>query len=120
VKNRSVLLRLDEADDEALKKESRIRNISKAELLRIFMHEGLAGYDRKHEDVIGRLGSIEGRVSQVLELAAVGAAMLSALDVKRTPDDQVKQMTGHLKQGFEISEAVLLGQQRGLFKKGGN
>jgi hypothetical protein len=120
VKTKSVLLRLDEADDEALTKEARARKVSKAELLRVFLHEGLAGFDRKHEDLINRVSSIDGRVSQILELAAVGAAMLSALDLARKPDERVSEMTAHLKQGFEISEAVLVGQQRGLFKKGGN
>ncbi len=120
MKTKSVLLRLDEADNDALAKEARIRKVSKAELLRIFLHEGLAGFDRKHEDLINRVSSIDGRVSQVLELAAVGAAMLSALDLPRKPNERVSEMTVHLKQGFEISEAVLVGQQRGLFKKGGN
>jgi Ribbon-helix-helix protein, copG family len=120
VKNKSVLLRLDEADDDALTKEARARKVSKAELLRVFLHEGLAGFDHKHEDLINRVNTIDGRVAHILELAAVGAAMLSAMDVGRKADGRVSEMTEHLKQGFEISQAVLVGQQRGLFKKGGN
>ena len=79
MKTKSVLLRLDEADDEALTKEARARKVSKAELLRVFLHEGLAGFDRKHEDLINRVNIIDGRVAHILELAAVGAAMLSAI-----------------------------------------
>lgn len=117
VKSKSVLLRLDEADHEALTKEARARKVSRAELLRVFLHEGLAGFDRKHEDLINRVNVIDGRVAHIHELAAVGAAMLSALDIGRKSDGLVNEMTAHLKQGFEISQAVLVGQQRGLFKR---
>jgi len=120
VKIKTVIMRLDEADEEALTKEARARNVSKSELLRVFLHEGLAGFDRKHEDLISRVNTIDGRVAHILELAAVGAAMLSVMDVGRKSDERVSEMTEHLKQGFEISQAVLVGQQRGLFKKGGN
>jgi hypothetical protein len=119
MKTNAILLRLDDEDFAIVTKEAKEAHVSRAELVRTFMHQGLAGYDRKHEEFVQRVKVLEENVSHVHELVAAVAAQVSALDLPRKPNDRIPEMTEHLKQGFALAEGIQVAQKRGLFKKGG-
>lgn len=118
MKTNAILLRLDDEDFKIVSKEAKEAGVSRAELVRTFLHQGLSGYDRKHEDIVQRVKGLEDHVSQVHELVAVVAAQVSALDLPRKSNDRIPEMTDHLKQGFQLADGIQIGQKRGLFKKG--
>ncbi|OYU43483.1 MAG: hypothetical protein CFE44_18135 [Burkholderiales bacterium PBB4] len=119
MKTKIFQIRLSEEDDAILAKAAKEARMTKSAMGRNFLHEGLAGYDRKHEDFVQRGKVLEENVSHIHELVAVVAAQVSALDLPRKPNDRIPEMTSHLKQGFELSEGIQVGQKRGLFHKGG-
>ena len=119
MKDKHTSLRLNDEDKKELKKAAKAAGVSESALLRTFMHEGLAGYDRRHEDLLQRIKSLEEHFSQVHELTAVVASLVAALDVQRKPDEKALEISDNLKQGFVISKAVLFGQKKGLFKNAG-
>lgn len=120
MKERAVLVRLDDSDYKALREFVEKNNgMKNAEAMRLFMREGLAGYDRKHEETLRHLAAIEASLAQLIEISAASATLTATLDVPRFPADQLKEITGNLKRGFEYSDAVIIGQAKGLFKKKG-
>jgi hypothetical protein len=119
MKTRIFQIRLSEEEDEALSKAAKAARMTKSAMGRNFLHEGLAGYDRKHEEFVQRVKVLEENVSHVHELVAAVAGQVSALDLPRKPNDRIPEMTEHLKQGFALAEGIQVGQKRGLFKKGG-
>ena len=67
MKTRAVLIRLDEQTHASLSQAAENLGISRAEMLRTFLHQGLAGYDRRHEEVIDRIGSLEKSLTRSTE-----------------------------------------------------
>jgi hypothetical protein len=116
VKTNSVHLRLDDEDFKTLTSEAKRANVSRAELLRIFMEQGLAGYNQHNEEVIQKLKVLEDSVLQVHQLVALGALLVAELDVARKPDARIPEMSAHLKHGAPMVEGLLEGQRRGMFK----
>jgi hypothetical protein len=109
-------LRLDDEDFKTLTAEAKRAKISRAELLRTFMDQGLAGYNQHNEEVIQKLKVLEESVFQVHQVAALGAILVAALDIGRKPDQRIPEMSAHLKHGATMVEGLLEGQRRGMFK----
>lgn len=116
MKTNAILLRLDEADYQTVSREAAQAHISRAELVRTFLHQGIAGYDQQKEELSQKIKQLEKSVSEVQELVALVATLVLALDVPRKPDERIPEMSVHLKQGSSMVEGVLEGQRRGLFK----
>ncbi len=116
MKTNAILLRLDDDDYRTVSKEAAQAHISRAELVRTFLHQGLAGYDPQKEELSQKMKHLEKAVSDVQELVALVAALVAALDIPRKQNDRILEMSADLKQAGSMVEGVLEGQRRGLFK----
>ncbi|PUE56527.1 hypothetical protein B9Z44_14930 [Limnohabitans curvus] len=110
MKTRAVLIRLDERTHAALSQVAKQLGISRAEMLRTFLNQGLAGYDRRHEEVVDRINSLEKTVFHSNELAEVTAAMVAALDHKRSVETKV--ISSNLEQGISLVATGLFAQRQ--------
>ena len=104
-----VILRLDEADYEALSSSAKSAGVSRSALLRTFLHNGLSGYDTKHEELLRRSEQIQATLMDVLEIAGVSAALMVKLDAPQMVDNE--KIRSKLKDGFESSQVVMRSQQ---------
>lgn len=112
MKSKAVLIRLDERTHAALSQTAKQLGISRAEMLRIFLNQGLAGYDRRHTEVVDRINSLEKIVSHSTELTEVTAAMVAALDHKRSTNTQTKEIYANLEQGISLVSTGLFAQRQ--------
>ena len=104
-----VILRLDEADYEALSSSAKSAGVSRSALLRTFLHNGLSGYDTKHEELLRRSEQIQATLMDVLEIAGVAAALVIRLDGPRV-EERVR-LERKMDDGFEGSQVVMRRQQ---------
>jgi hypothetical protein len=117
MKTNSVQLRLDDTDFKTLTDEAKKAKISRAELLRVFLHEGLSGYNRQQEEVIRNIRALEEAVLHVNELVALVVTMVAALDVNRITGERHAEMPKHINQGVDLQQAILEAQKKGVFRK---
>lgn len=118
MKNKSVLLRLNDTAYAALNAAAANLGISRAEMLRTFLNQGLAGYDRKHAEVIAQFDMLERNFSKSHKLISINTAMVAALDVKRKESSQVTEMISNLEQGQTLCESGILTQRRNICCEG--
>ena len=104
-----VILRLDEADYEALSSNAKSAGVSRSALLRTFLHNGLSSYDTKHEELLRRSEQIQATLLDVLEVAGVSAALMVKLDAPQMVDNE--KIRSKLKDGFESAQVVMRSQQ---------
>lgn len=116
MKTKIFQIRISEQEDDELSDAAKLAKVSKSALGRTFLHEGLAGYDRKHEDFVQRVKNLEETSLRVQELVALVAALVAALDIPRKQNDRILELSADLKQAGSMVEGVLEGQRRGLFK----
>ncbi len=112
MKKKSILLRLNESTYAALDQAASNTGISRTEMLRTFLIQGLAGYDRKHEDVIAYFETLERDFSKSYKLLAINTAMVAALEIERKKGSQFNEISANLDEGRTLCESGLLTQRQ--------
>ena len=116
MKTNAILLRLDDDDYRTVSKEAAQAHISRAELVRTFLHQGLAGYDPQKEELSQKMKHLKKAVSDVQELVALVTTLVLALDVPRKPNERILEMSANFKQGASMVGGVLEAQKLGMIK----
>lgn len=104
-----VILRLNEADYEALSSSAKSAGLTRSALLRTFLHNGLSGYDTKHEELVRRIDQLQASLMDVFEIAGVAAALAVRMDGPRL-EERVK-LESKMDDGFDGALAVMRRQQ---------
>lgn len=73
-----VYLRLTDEELESVEQARKKDGVSRAALLRAFMHEGLSSYDAKHQNLLGKVEQLQRKIDQVYEMASVVAVLSSS------------------------------------------
>lgn len=114
----SVHFRVEWDEFEHLKSEAKKRKITHNALARIYIRDAVAGFDRKHDVLLGSSEDLRTQVSQLQEavskLAVLAAGALAASAIppgfaNPMPDNVKDQVRGHIresiKQGKNIDRA---------------
>jgi len=105
-------IRLDETEIAEIDKRVKEAKLpSHAALARIFIQDGLARFDRKHEHLIEKIDELQSAVDRLSLIAAMSAAGVSFLDLPRidgkqeSGQERVKgNIQGSLKMGRVIKK----------------
>lgn len=114
MKTKAVLIRLDESTYTSLCQVAKRLGVSRTEVLRVFLNQGLAGYDRRHEEIVSRVSSLEKSISYSTELNAVTAAMVASLHQKRHDDTEKEQIYSNFEQGIALISTGLLTKRQNV------
>jgi metal-responsive CopG/Arc/MetJ family transcriptional regulator len=114
MKSKAILIRLDDQTYASLNLAAERLGISRTELLRTFLRQGLLGYDRKHEEVMDRMNLLEKSIAQSSELNAVTTAMVAALNHPRYSSSEKEEIHANIKQGISLVSAGLLTQRQAI------
>ena len=85
---KAMLIRLDKHTYASLCQVAKCIGVTRTEMLRTFLNQGLAGYDRRHEEVVEHINSSEKSGTHSKELNAVTAKMVASLHQKRRTDTE--------------------------------
>lgn len=112
MKTRSIQVRLTSAEYEVLSATATAQKVSMAGLLRAYMHEGLAGFDRKHEQLLDEVRALRDGLEVTRNLAASGVGALALLNVQRHNAAAIQDIRKNLDESFGLAKATdqLLGQ----------
>lgn len=114
MKSKAILIRLNEQTYTSLTQIADRLGVSKTEMLRTFLNQGISGYDRKHEEVIDRINLLEKSVANLSETIAVTAAMVAALNQPRYADSEKGQIAVNLQQAISLVSGGLFTQRQGI------
>jgi hypothetical protein len=114
----SVHYRVDWDEFEHLKEEAKRRKITHNALARLYLRDTIAGYDRKHDVLLGQIETLRAAVARLQEslekhsVLAAGALASSAIPpglANPMPENIKDQVRGHIreaiKQGRNIDRA---------------
>jgi hypothetical protein len=106
VKDRSIQVRLTSIEYEILASKAATQKTTMASLLRAYMHEGLAGFDRKHEVVLDELRSTRNALELTRKLSASAIGALALLDVPRHNATAIQDIKKNLDESFGLAKAT--------------
>ena len=106
VKDRSIQVRLTSIEYEILASKAAAHKTTMASLLRTYMHEGLAGFDRKHEVVLDELRSTRNALELTRKLSASAIGALALLDVPRHNATAIQDIKKNLDESFGLAKAT--------------
>jgi hypothetical protein len=114
----SIHYRVDWDEYQHLKEEAERRKITHNMLARLYLRDSIAGYDRKHEVLLGQIQTLLGEVARlqeslekqrVLTAAALASSAIPPGLANPMPDSVKDQVRGHIreaiKQGRNIDRA---------------
>jgi hypothetical protein len=114
----SIHYRVDWDEYQHLKEEAERRKITHNTLARLYLRDSIAGYDRKHEVLLGQIQTLLGEVARlqeslekqrVLTAAALASSAIPPGLANPMPDSVKDQVRGHIreaiKQGRNIDRA---------------
>lgn len=106
MKTKTVIVRLTEAEYSVLADAAKASKSNMAALLRAYMHEGLAGFDRKHEVLLDEVGAIRNEVEMARNLAASAVGALALLNVPRHDAAAIQDIKKNLNESFGLAKAT--------------
>ena len=123
--DKQINLRISQDDATDIENAAKEREVSQSTLLRIYIRDGLAKYDRKHEELIQQNQGLQLQVNDLLGLLktsnAMSCATLAAIALLTTSQldrhtvDGGDRLKGNLKTAFSLGNAVLAGYSGGAF-----
>lgn len=106
LKTKSIQVRLTSPEYDVLANKAAAQKTTMAALLRAYMHEGLAGFDRKHEVLLDEVGAIRNEVEMARNLAASAVGALALLNVPRHDAAAIQDIKKNLNESFGLAKAT--------------
>lgn len=106
VKTKSIQVRLTSAEYDVLASKAAAQKTTMAALLRAYMHEGLAGFDRKHEVLLDEVRAVRSEIEMARNLAASAVGALALLNVQRHDAAAIQDIKKNLNESFGLAVAA--------------
>lgn len=106
MKTKPVMVRLSEAEFNELNRVAALKRSNKSEILRTFMHEGLAGFDRKHEALLNEIQAMREAVEVTRSLTASAVGALALMNVERHNAAAIQDIKKNLDESFGLAKAT--------------
>lgn len=118
--NKNFQIRLGEDEIAEIEKQAKSSGLTSSALARLFIRDGLARIDRKHEALLHRLETLQKTVDESSLLAAMSVAAVSFLDIGRIDGKTVSGQTRvkeHIKTATKMGRVLKKVNEDGLLDK---
>lgn len=106
VKSKSIQVRVTSAEYDVLATKAAAQKTTMAALLRTYMHEGLAGFDRKHEVLLDEVRALRDGLEVTRNLTASAVGALALLNVQRHDAAAIQDITKNFNESFGLAVAA--------------
>ena len=118
--NKNFQIRLGEDEIAEIEKRAKNSGLTSSALARLFIRDGLAQFDRKHEALLDRLEALQKTVDASNLLAAMSVAAVSFLDIGRidgkTESGQAR-VKAHIQASIKMGCVIKKMSDEGLLTK---
>ena len=106
-KLQTITFRVSDFENELIEKEVKIRGLSKSEVIRLLIVEGLSGFDRKQEYMLSRFDKIDAELALLKDIGSWAAASAALpFGVDNQDADEVAKLRKQLRLHFKNSSAI--------------
>ena len=117
----SVHFRIDRDEYDHLKEEARKRKMSPTALARLFLRDGLGGFDRKHDALLDRIEMLQSLLikGNILAASALASSALPVGSSDQLPESAKEQVRNHIKESVRQGRNIDGAYDNGTFDQGG-